>query len=317
MIRSEYAPKPDTEALLARALGYVRETPYRVTARWVFYRLLQDGSLGEKADYKRLLGYLSKARKAFYNGWTPYTLADDTRGPILLQRTGYYGLHLRGLGFNDTNAWLEAIKQQLNCPLKRWEGQQYYVEVWFEAAAMQGQFLHYVNENVPLLAFHGDVSIPEKWEAAQRLRRRSRDLNVPVKVLYYGDYDPKGLQIPESAREDVKDFMGFGLVDFEFIRVGLNDDHPGQYNIPENPERPGTYQWEGLNDDAAQELIAQVDDFLDMDAFQQVADKEDNITQRFRDYLTTLEFLECPGCPQVFTTEDGRDEHMIEEGHGS
>ncbi|GAI60618.1 unnamed protein product [marine sediment metagenome] len=47
--------------------------------------------------------------------------------------------------------------------------QEVYGEIWFEAGAMQGQFLHYADENVPLLAFHGDISIPEKWRSAQRL----------------------------------------------------------------------------------------------------------------------------------------------------
>ncbi|MCH7571064.1 MAG: hypothetical protein IH919_10955, partial [Deltaproteobacteria bacterium] len=37
-------------------------------------------------------------------------------------------------------------------------------------------------------------------------------------------------------------------------------DQVDEYNVPENPERPGTYQWEGLDDDAAQALIGLAND---------------------------------------------------------
>ena len=294
-----YNPQPPVARLLDRAFGYIAASPYQVTARWVFYRLLQDGTFTEKSDYKRLLSYLSKARKGFYRRWTPATLADDTRAASV-----------RGVGFDEGQGWLEAVLEQTECKLDRWQAQSRYVEVWFEASAMQSQFAFYTNENVPLLAFHGDVSIPEKWKATQRLVNRWLKLRTPMTVLYYGDLDPKGLEIPISARRDVTEFagrylfetMGYPedhkeflerfdefLEDFNFIRVGLNDEHVDQYGIPENPERPGTYQWEGLDDDAAQELIGEVNSYLDMDAFQTVMDREADITGQFRDHLGSLE----------------------------
>ena len=59
--------------------------------------------------------------------------------------------------------------------------------------------------------------------------------------------------------------------------------------MPENPERPGTYQWEGLDDGAAQELIGQVENYLDQGAFQTVIEQEEDITGQFRDHLGSLE----------------------------
>lgn len=294
-----YNPQPPVARLLDRAYGYIAASPYQVTARWVFYRLLQDGSFTEKSDYKRLLSYLSKARKGFYRRWTPATLADDTRAASV-----------RGLGFDTGKDWLEGVLEQTECGLDRWQGQSYYVEVWFEASAMQAQFDFYTNENVPLLAFHGDVSIPEKWKSASRIVDRWLELKAPVRILYFGDLDDKGLQIPRSAETDVVQFAAHywwqkrwqgedrdafrdAYTDFrenfQLIRVGLNDEHVSQYGIPENPERPGTYQWEGLDDDAAQELIGQVNEYLDMDAFQTVMDREADITGQFRNHLGSLE----------------------------
>ena len=313
-----YNPSQKTAALLTRALDYVNSVPYRVGARWVFYQLLQDSSLSEKSDYKKLVGFLSPARKRMWGGWRPDTLVDESRSA-----------QVRGSGFDAPQGWVESIAAR-QCVLDRWRGQPEYVEVWFEAAAMEQQFSFYVDENVPLLAFHGDISIPEKWKAAKRLMWRWKQLKAPIRVCYFGDLDPKGLEIPFSAERDVRLFMAYVLVfenrgemnrddlaqfvnrmqeEFTFVRMGLNDetiaddligqnnldpnlmiphfgqDQVGRYGIPENPERPGTYQWEGLDDDSAQDLIGQVNDLLDQDAFEDVKARESDATQRFQDHM--------------------------------
>ena len=300
-----YKPREKAVAdLLDFAWTHVRSVDYTVTARWLFYRMLQDGLLSTKADYKRFLGYLSKARKRFYKGWRPWTLADDTRSAYLSSRRGWYDLSLRGGGFATPADWREALATEANCVLERWDGQPVYVEVWFEASAMQAQFLHHVNENVPLLSFKGDVSIPAKWAAAKRLYERWKLLGRPeLRVLYFGDLDDKGLMIPESARRDVEAFL-MRLVDMDpgvaprtkewlmfswgFQRVGLTPDQARDYRVPENPERPGSYQWEAIPDAGAAEIIGEVDTFLDFDAFDQVVAAEDVATREMREALGGL-----------------------------
>ncbi len=295
-----YNPSIPVDNILIEALNEVRAVPYAVTARWVFYRLLQSGTFNQKGDYKKLLSYLSRARKEWYGGWTPETLTDDTREAVV-----------RGSGFDSPQEWADAIARQ-ECNLDRWKTQETYVEVWFEAAAMTAQFEFYVNENIPLLAFHGDISIPAKWDAAVRLVGRWREMRKPIRIMYFGDLDEKGLQIPESAHTDVRQMMVDALypggtlltyaerneeasammADFSFERVGLTDQQVDDYNVPENPERPGTYQWEGLDDDAAQEMIGLANDVVDEVAFTQVQDREDSVTQRFRTFMSRLEIDE-------------------------
>ncbi len=79
------------------------------------------------------------------------------------------------------------------------------------------------------------------------------------------------------------------MADFSFERVGLTDQQVDDYGVPENPERPGTYQWEGLDDDAAQEMIGLANDVVDEVSFTQVQDREDTVTQRFRTFMSSLE----------------------------
>lgn len=304
-----YKPTLKSKYILDRAWHYIQSVPYQVSARWTFYRLLQEGTYGVKAGYHHLLSLLSKARKEFYGDWYPGTLADDTRAPVLMQREGFYSIALRGWGFKDEAEWLETIKKELNCPLDRWTEQPVYEEVWFEAAAMQGQFLHYANPNIPLLAFHGDISIPEKWRTAQRLAERWLQLRKPIKIFYFGDLDPKGLQIPDSAWQDIaqwtfwlvqatepsilsstdKDYPGLNSwITFRydsFTRVGITKEQVKGLNIPENPERPGTYQWEALDDKQAAELIAKANQPLDLEAFGEFEEQEKAIADRLREKL--------------------------------
>lgn len=295
-----YKPTPEMKHILDQAWFWVQSVPYQTTARWVFYRLLQDGTYTLKAHYHHLLSLLSRARKGFYQQWNPGTLADDTRAPVLMERLGLYGLALRGWGFRDETEWLKTLKKELNCPLDRWEIQPVYEEIWFEAAAMQGQFLYYANPNIPLLAFHGDVSIPEKWRTAIRLAERCLRLKKPLRIFYYGDLDKKGEQIPESAWDDISKWA-FWLMQAKnsklgvdewipfrwesFVRVGLNKEHVAQFNMLQNPERPGTYQWEALTDQDAKTLIEKANEPLDLKTFAEVEAKEKEIEERLKKQL--------------------------------
>ena len=296
-----YKAKPDTERVLDRALDYVHSVRYRVGLRWVFYRLLQDGTFQEKKDYKRLTTYTSRARKNFAHGWEPDTLTDDTRSALLSEREGWYTLRFRGHGFASEEAWMAAVLKELNCPLDRWMTQPAYVELWFEAKAMLSQFRFYADENMPLLPFGGDVSINEKWVSSLRLLARWRSMHKPVYVLYYGDLDNKGLLIPRSAERDVRWFIRCAIHltegkstdeakqeaqsffdDFHWLRMGLNREHVSRFSIPTNPDRPGSFQWEALDDAGAQTLITEANSYVDSAAFARIIQQETEIRDRIR-----------------------------------
>ena len=161
MINDDWQPRPKTAAILARAWDLVQEVPYQVSARWVFYRLLQEGFYGKKSDYKnKWIKSSSTARKSFYEGWRPDTLADETRERIE-----------RGLGYKDPGEWLQAIEENgLRCQLDKWYSQVYYVELWYEARAMSDQFRHYT-EYTTLVPMAGQPSIPYKWRIAKDLEK--------------------------------------------------------------------------------------------------------------------------------------------------
>jgi hypothetical protein len=272
-----YTPHKRSQKILAQAWEHIQSVPYQVTARWLFYRLLQDGYYKTKSDYdNKFLPLLSRARHCFYEGWRPDTLADDRRTPII-----------RGDGYESPAAWVEMLTKRAGCNLARWDGQSHYVEVWFEAEAMKSQFEHYT-ESITLRPFYGMPSIPYKWDIAKDLERARQNYGLPIIVLYFGDLDPAGETIPETSTEDIR---GWCSVGFDFIRAGLNPGDEVRYSIPENFDHPGAYQWEALEDSAARELITgAVAQFVDYDKMEKIEDLETEVTAQFRRYMTGFEW---------------------------
>lgn len=236
-----YNPQAKTAAMLARALELVNSVPYAVSLRWLFYRVLQEGFYSSKDDYNnKFAPAVSAARHAFYNGWRPDTLADETREAIV-----------RGDGYKSVEAWLGAVATGLYCHLDKWNYQDTYVELWYEARAMSQQFEHYTS-HMTLRPLGGQPSIPYKWQAAKDIEHAFARYRLPVVILYFGDLDSAGDNIAQVVERDVR---GWCSVDFSFVHCGLNAEQVNFYGVPENPEKPGEYQWEALTDDAARAII--------------------------------------------------------------
>jgi hypothetical protein len=139
----------------------------------------------------KMKSLFSAARKNFYGDWGPWTLADETRSPIL-----------QGGGYADEQEWLQKLANGLIVEFDKWAGQPVYMEIWFEARAMVGQFRQYA-PGITLVPFGGDFTINPKWETARRLSAMAEKYGAPVQVFYFGDYDAKGLQILDSALKDI------------------------------------------------------------------------------------------------------------------
>lgn len=266
----DYEPQKKCVPILDAAIAHINSVPYKVTLRWVFYRLLQDGFYRRKEDYSPFRRLQAQARKHFYNGWRPDTFADDTREFID-----------QGNGWRNVDEWLEAVSQA-EYKETIWNSQKYYIEIWFEAGAMVAQFKYYAPE-VPLFSFHGDCSIAPKWEAAKRLEGASQEYELPIVIFYFGDEDEKGLMIPESAAQDIKKWCA---VPFEFIRAGLNLGDGKRLGLQESIDKPGAYQWEALSDAQAEDLIeTALSNYFDFDAIDNLRDSDKHTSDKFQERM--------------------------------
>lgn len=270
-----WKPHEASRVIIDRAMEHVESVPYTVSARWLFYCLLQDGTFSDKKDYLRFKDLLAKARKRFYGEWRPDTLADETRRALYL-----------GDGYSTPEDWLKCEVATIECRLDLWQGLPQYAEIWFEAKAMQAQFLYYT-KNVTLRPFGGDPSIPMKWQIAKDLEDMySRDPEREIVILYFGDLDAKGEEIPKSATGDIEEWCE---APFRFERCGLNPGHEIEFNLPENIDHAGAYQWEALADSQAERLIKDsLKKHVDVDGLENAAMAAKTHSQRFRREILTM-----------------------------
>lgn len=265
MQSKEYEPNQTNKQILDISMMHIKSVDYPVSLRWVFYRLLQEGIYKGKEGYGQFKSLTAMARKRFYNEWNPETLKDDTRN-----------INWLGVGAFDKNSWIT----DLECHLDKFQTQDYFIIICFEARAMSPQFYHHT-ENIPLVPFGGDPSIPYKFSIAQGIEWASKHYNKPVIVLYFGDADKKGELIKSSA---FKDIASWCEVDFELIHCGLTLSQAKAFNLPENPDKPGQYQWESLSDIQAKEIIYKnIEPYQDSSKFEEIEELEQEILSEIKE----------------------------------
>ena len=109
------------------------------------------------------------------------------------------------------------------------QNQERYIEVWTEKLAL----FHIIKPTVDnfcrrTLAVRGYSSVTALADYA----RRAMDTNNPT-ILYFGDLDVNGIEIPETILESLK--YEHGLKDVEIIRCGLNPNQTVNLNASPVP----------------------------------------------------------------------------------
>jgi hypothetical protein len=177
--------------------------------------------------------------------------------------------------------WYKAAGESVTVSLDKWLSQPHYIAIMYEAKAMTGQFREYAPD-ITLFPLGGDPSIPFKSRVAKHLAAMAGKYKKPVRVFYFGDCDEKGAQIATSA---LKDIQQWARVDFSFQRVGLTLTQARSMGVPENPDKPGEYQWEALTDDQAASLIRSVTELIDRQAWEGVGFREEVAAEKMRELI--------------------------------
>lgn len=236
------------------ALEQVKALEYAATTRWTFYRIADKFNL-PKSAYKLFLKASGARRKEFKDGWTPYTLKDDSRSA----KKGGDG----ATNYSMFKLWFGQAPD-----VDVWEFSPIYVEAWVEASAMMAQF-EYLLTGITLRPLKGDWSIDGKWKATDEIAKRISD-GKAVYILYFGDCDKKGREIPVSAWNQIRRWLMdetarthlIAKVEAEpklkFIYAGLTEAQAREFKLIESvgeKAKPGEYQWESLSDEQAREII--------------------------------------------------------------
>ncbi|BDS10901.1 hypothetical protein [Aureispira anguillae] len=209
-----------------------------LTLRGLHYQLVALGMTNTIQHYKRVVAAMKKAR---WEGLVSFeTFSDHDRsvlGMTIIDETILDNEVERAQGT------IEYIME--NYHKNRWENQPYFIEVWIEKKALQGVFQAPCrNHEVALAPCKGYPSLTFLNEATDRFRN-AMDQDKKAVILYFGDYDASGEDIPRSIQESLYDFG----VDVAVQRVALMEEQVLEMQLPPAPTKKTDSRaknWTGL-----------------------------------------------------------------------
>jgi len=261
-----------------------------ITLRQLYYRLVTLGMTNDIKHYKKVIGAMGDAR---WKGDVDFDAFID-RDRSMYGETEAEAKTLEDeieKGKEQVKAWMEAYH------LNRWENQPEYFEIWIEKKALQGVFEKPCSRyNVALAPCKGYPSLTFLHEAVSRFRGAIERDQLPF-ILYFGDYDPSGMDIPRAIAENLAR-MG---VPIEVRRIALTQDQITQMKLPSVPAKIAdtrTKNWEGtgvVELDAVEPntLVEMVEyvikDHFDTDLYSELKKKE--ATEREQYQIALKEFV--------------------------
>jgi len=210
-----------------------------LTIRALHYQLVSVGMTNTISHYKRVVNAMIEAR---WDGLVDFdTFSDHDRA--MIGETQYEETILA----NEIERAKESIHNWMEYYFKnRWENQPYYPEVFIEKKALQGIFGSVCSKNnITLGACKGYPSLTFLNDANNRFMEAEANGKKPV-ILYFGDYDPSGEDIPRSIEENIK---RLGCSSIQVIRFALMEHQVIEWNLPPAPAKEGdsrTANWGGL-----------------------------------------------------------------------
>lgn len=210
-----------------------------LTIRALHYQLVSMGLTNSIKHYKRVVAAMIEARWAGLVDFDAFSDLDRT----MVGKTDYEQTNLDDSidkAKEQIQAWMD-----LYCK-NRWENQPYYPEVFIEKKALQGVFQSpCMRYDVALGACKGYPSLTFLNEATQRFREAEERGKMPV-ILYFGDYDPSGEDIPRAIEENIRKL---GCESIEVRRIALMKHQVLDWNLPPAPAKETdsrTANWDGL-----------------------------------------------------------------------
>ncbi|MGH1336050.1 MAG: hypothetical protein ACRBFS_07970 [Aureispira sp.] len=258
-----------------------------LTLRGLFYQLVARGMTNSQRHYKRVGAAMTAARR---NGLVSFDAFSDHDREMLGRTMGYT---------TEVESAVDHAKDQIEAwfnyyTKNRWENQPYHPEIWIEKKALQGVFRPITMEyDVALAACKGYPSLTFLNEAAQRFQEVIDKGAIPL-ILYFGDYDATGEDIPRSIAANLKEDFGINI---EMARIGLHLEQVLQLNLPPAPTKTSDSRaknWEGIGQvelDAVNPNTIQqwardaIEDYFDQDLYDELKEQEVEERQQYKRQL--------------------------------
>lgn len=261
--------------------------PGVLTIRGLHYQLVSRGMTNDIQHYKRVVAATGVAR---WNGVIKFdAFSDRDRALACVTKSDITHIDERiDEAKEQVRLWMSSYS------LNVWENQPFYPEVFIEKKALEGVFYKTCNKyHVALAACKGYPSLTFLYDAAQRFKDAQRRGQVPI-ILYFGDYDPSGEDIPRALKANL---ISFGCTNLEVRRICLYEQQVVDWDLPPAPTKvtdSRSLKWNGLGQvelDAVrpEKLTALLEDAIidlrDEKLYEELAMREERECENFRQEL--------------------------------
>ena len=137
--------------------------------------------------------------------------------------------------YNMYKDWFLESAQRFKMP--RWLNQQYHIEVWVEKVGLLPDVERAVQGlDIQCRSVGGFPPWEFVYENIDSIQRymTDREDNAKFVILYLGDLDPSGRDIPRQ----LKDSLNFFNIDVHLKWVGIKPSHVQKYGLPQIPLDP-------------------------------------------------------------------------------
>ena len=255
-----------TRTILSQARAILAEyqaDDITLTLRQLYYQFVIRALFGSGLkNYKRLGAILVKAR---LSGEFPIDGLEDRLRTAGATDATRYNTDV-DWAFKHAPTLMAEIPRRL-IYAGRWIGQPTYVSVWCEKDALASVFEVVCTElGVGLFCCKGysSLSALSSWlvDTAKAGQHPLTSIGWKAKILYFGDHDPDGFEIPRSAARNMTQIAAIKElhVPFEFERVALNIDQIREHNPPPFAAKTSSTRYQSYFDEHG------IDDAWELDA---------------------------------------------------
>jgi len=209
----------------------------RLTVRQIYYRLVAGQVIeNSQQSYKSVVALLTKARR---EGDIDYQDIEDRTREVKEGESDERSAQSYFQGFYD---YVKDLDSNYSMPL--WWGQPKIPIVFVEKEALASVFEE-VTEGlgVDLVVCRGHPSLTLMYELSERISDLGLDVVEEVVGIYFGDYDPSGVDIERFIGESLgSDFD----VAMDLDRAAITREQIARYNIPPAPAKASDSRTKGF-----------------------------------------------------------------------
>lgn len=255
----------------------------KMTLRQLYYQMVTDNHIpNDDIAYKKLSDLITDGR---YLGIIHWDGIEDRGRPIS-----------KPLEFEDLSELMDVAFRSYRLP--RWEGQNYYIELFSEKDAISSILSPVAKKwHIPYSFNKGYASVTTMYSLFSRIEKAIiEDKNIAI--FYLGDHDPSGLDMVRDIEERLGEFFDnrpelFELASFldkvEIVSVALTIEQIKEYGPPPNPtkltdprakdyiKRYGKTCWEvdALKPDIMMGIVEDsIKKYIDIDKYEMWIEKE-------------------------------------------